>query len=300
MGQNRKQTYFDKTQNVALENQGWLLQSREYVSMGYEMLRKAKDSPNVAKHQHSFTEYLGNQIEKFGFVSERLLTQVKKKMIAWELHSAEMGDDLKWFSEQIEMSYLQSDFFFENYLVVGAADTALIEHKDSFASQANERLQPSILYPSVADTQGRNFSQGADLVDKGMLEVIPDFCFPNGVLSRKLKYERGKDLYDPSQPEETVETIQNILYMQPTLRENMFVFSLDASEKLYERGQDLSNFWGDCHLYCLCYMFFDLEEVLDELYVVEKAICVVTVSPQYLPLLQAMICQNVKLLNEER
>ena len=42
--------------------------------MGYEMLRKAKDSPNVAKHQHSFTEYLGNQIEKFGFVSERLLT----------------------------------------------------------------------------------------------------------------------------------------------------------------------------------------------------------------------------------
>lgn len=41
-------------------------------------------------------------------------------MIAWELHSAEMGDDLKWLSEQIEMSYLQSPFFFESYLVVGA------------------------------------------------------------------------------------------------------------------------------------------------------------------------------------
>jgi hypothetical protein len=122
------------------------------------------------------------------------------------------------------------------------------------------------------------------------------------VLSRKLRYEKGKDLYDPSQSEETVETVQKILYMQPTLRENMFVFSLDASEKLYEtnHGQDLAGFWGDCHLYCLCYMFFDLEEVLGELYVVEKAICVVTVSPQYLPLLQAMITQNVKMLNEER
>jgi hypothetical protein len=74
VGQNRKQAYFDKTQNPVAENQGWLGQSREYVSMGYEMLRKSKDSPNVAKYQQSFTDYLGQQIEKFGFVSDRLLT----------------------------------------------------------------------------------------------------------------------------------------------------------------------------------------------------------------------------------
>ena len=203
---------------------------------------------------------------------------MKKKLVALELNSNQMVDDLKWFSQQIEMSYLDSEFFFENYLVVGTdGNTLEKKNREGFISQTNERLTPSILYSNLVDSQGKNFTQGTDLVDQGMLDVIADFCFPNGVLCRKLYYEAGKDLME--QPEETQETIQAILFKQQTLRENMFVFSLDASEKLFEKNQDLTNFWGDCHLYCLCYMFFDLEDVEGELYVVEKALCVVTVSP---------------------
>ena len=74
------------------------------------------------------------------------------------------------------------------------------------------------------------------------------------------------------------------------MRENMFVFSLDASDAVdRDLGDYCSNFLGDCHLNCLIYTFFDLEDVDGDLYVVEKAICVVTVSPQYLPLLYEMI-----------
>ena len=61
-----------------------------------------------------------------------------------------------------------------------------------------------------------------------MLDVISDFCFPNGVLVKKLDYQPGKELFEQS--EETSETISEILFRQKTLRENMFVFSLDASE----------------------------------------------------------------------
>lgn len=81
----------------------------------------------------------------------------------------------------------------------------------------------------------------------------------------------------------------------------MFVFSLDASEQVErEVGNYYDNFLGDCHLNCLCYIFFDLEDVDGSLYVVEKAICVVTVSPQYLPLMYEMINHNIRLLNNER
>ena len=91
------------------------------MSEAYEYLRKSKDSPNVTAYKQTFTEYLGDQMQNFGFVSDRLLTQVKKKLIAWELHSAEMGEDLKWFSSQIQIEYLESDFFFEKYLVIGSS-----------------------------------------------------------------------------------------------------------------------------------------------------------------------------------
>ena len=58
----------------------------------------------------------------------------------------------------------------------------------------------------------------------------------------------------------------------------MFVFSLDCSESDERDIEDQIQF-GDCHLYCLCYIFFDLEDVTGKLYVVEKAISVVTTSP---------------------
>ena len=65
-------------------------------------------------------------------------------------------------------------------------------------------------------------------------------------------------------------------------------------------GDDFTKMLGDCHLNCLCYIFFDLEDVDNSLYVVEKAICVVTVSPQYLPLMYELINQNIRLPNNDR
>ena len=79
----------------------------------------------------------------------------------------------------------------------------------------------------------------------------------------------------------------------------MFVFSLDASDQV-ERAVEEEYTFSDCHLYCLCYIFFDIENVDGSLYVVEKAICTVTSSPQYLPLMSEMINSNIRLIKNDR
>ena len=58
------------------------------------------------------------------------MLQMKKKLVALELNSNQIVDDLKWFSQQIDMPYLESDFFFENYLVVGI-DGEILDKKNS-------------------------------------------------------------------------------------------------------------------------------------------------------------------------
>ena len=89
-----------------------------------------------------------------------------------------------------------------------------------------KRLKPSVLLNHESGV--KNFDHGKNLVDQAMLEVIQDFCFPNGVLAKKLDYIPGKPLFEQS--EDTSETISEILFKQKTMRENMFVFSLDASD----------------------------------------------------------------------
>ena len=58
------------------------------------------------------------------------------------------------------------------------------------------------------------------------------------------------------------------------LRENMFVFTLDANDI------DNSNNGtaGDNYLNCMCVWFYDLAVAVNSLYCVQKAMCFVTVN----------------------
>ena len=84
-------------------------QSEKYYADAQNYVVKLQTSPQVIRYQTSFTDYLGKQIEKYQFVGEKILKQVRKKFIAFE-HSAEMGEDLKWFSKQVS-TFLTGEFF---------------------------------------------------------------------------------------------------------------------------------------------------------------------------------------------
>ena len=121
-------------------------QSEKYYADAQNYVVKLQTSPQVIRYQTSFTDYLGKQIEKYQFVGEKILKQVRKKFIAFE-HSAEMGEDLKWFSKQVSMQHLDSPFFFEKYLVIGCSLETLEEDVSNSPEKSRlmKRLAPSIL-----------------------------------------------------------------------------------------------------------------------------------------------------------
>jgi hypothetical protein len=53
------------------------------------------------------------------------------------------------------------------------------------------------------------------------IRVVKDFCFPNGVLLKKL------EIGSP----ETEKALQDVLYVQTDLRGSTFIFTLDANEE---------------------------------------------------------------------
>lgn len=79
-------------------------------------------------------------------------------------------------------------------------------------------------------------------------KVIKDFCFPNGILVRKLDYRllNGEIFAD----EQVTEIIQDILYGAKNWRETTFVFTLDSNE---EAGES-----GDNYINCMCVLFEEL------------------------------------------
>lgn len=107
------------------------------------------------------------------------------------------------------MEYIESNFFFEKYLVVGCSLTTLQEDIAMTQQSYNaRRLKPSVLLKDIGEI--KSIDGEKTLVDKAMLDVISDFCFPNGVLVKKLDYQPGKELFEQS--EETSETISEILF----------------------------------------------------------------------------------------
>ena len=82
------------------------------------------------------------------------------------------------------------------------------------------------------------------------------------------------------------ELMEDIIFKQKSnLREEMFFFTVNGADAVYRdehgRMQDLDDFFFKC----LCVRFNDLVVQDDNLYCVQKAVCVVTTSAQYFGLL---------------
>jgi len=90
-------------------------------------------------------------------------------------------ENLIWFADLLKLKTISSDFFFEKYMVVGIADETLS------AAQAKSEFSKSLLKPSVLfkepemTRQTSNFNEKKYLIDEETVEIIADFCFPNGV-----------------------------------------------------------------------------------------------------------------------
>ena len=75
-----------------------------------------------------------------------------------------------------------------------------------------QQVEPSVLFTMPATTKEQsNFSGEKCLVDQDTLEVIQDFCFPNGVLVGKLAVDTEKSLSD--QEAEIKANIDEILWV---------------------------------------------------------------------------------------
>jgi hypothetical protein len=80
--------------------------------------------------------------------------------------------------------------------------------------------------------------------------VVKDFCFPNGVLTKKLNYNYDKETGQIQADEDVIELIQDILYGAKNWRESTFIFTLDANEEVGESG--------DNYMSCMCVIFNEI------------------------------------------
>ena len=55
-------------------------------------------------------------------------------------------EDLRWFQPLIQVRNIQSDFFFEKYMVVGVSEETLQAAQDKSEFRENFILKPSILF----------------------------------------------------------------------------------------------------------------------------------------------------------
>ena len=199
-------------------------------------------------------------------------------------------EDLTWFARLMELKTIQSDFFFEKYIVVGISDDTLKAEQAKTDFRQN-LLKPSVLFKEPTMTrQTSNFNQKKYLIDDDTVEMISDFCFPNGVpVVRMCDVVPGAPLSEQSKT--TQDNIEEIFYRQKNLREDMFCFQLDASDAV--ELKDGESIYGDCHLVALVHVFSDFKEVNGRLYLTKKALCIVTTTQTNFKLLFEFLDHNI-------
>jgi len=149
--------------------------------------------------------------------------------------------DLSWLARQLDVTRLPENHFFETYLVVGLEEITSL------------KMKPKVLlsYPSQEDLSPLSKS----LIDQQTTEVIADFCFPNGVAAKPIDYIFSKPLEE--QTPEVQELIQDQLYKQINLRENMFSFTISTSYSQHSE-ETASISMQDNYINCMCVWFNDL------------------------------------------
>ena len=105
---------------------------------------------------------------------------------------------------------------------------------------------------------------------------MADYCFPEGLSVSKISAD------DP--------VVSNVLFQSMLyIKESLFVFTLPAA--------------SDCDdncLYGLCLTFTDLQVVGNELYRVERGLCLITVNQQYFKLLEEVLSQLLNTIKDAR
>lgn len=135
------------------------------------------------------------------------------------------AENLTWFAHLLELRRIQSDFFYEKYMVVGLSDEILREHIATKGDLTTPRaLKPKVLFSMPNMTRSSsNFDETKYLIDDETVEIVADFCFPNGVQVLKLMdVKPGQSLDDQS--EEIKDYIEEILHEQNKVRGDMFCF----------------------------------------------------------------------------
>ena len=78
----------------------------------------------------------------------------------------------------MELRTIQSDYFFEKYMVVGVSDDTLTDAQ-AMANFNYNYLKPSILFREPDQSQKINGKKY--LIEDDTVDDCADFCFPNGV-----------------------------------------------------------------------------------------------------------------------
>jgi hypothetical protein len=100
------------------------------------------------------------------------------------------------------------------------------------------------------------------LLNHESVEALADFCFPNGVFSKLIDYDFSKSLYEQKPHVQTL--VQDLLYRQINLRENMFLFTISSG--CSEETQKDTPYLSDNYLNCYCVWFNDLQRDKNKLY----------------------------------
>jgi hypothetical protein len=102
-----------------------------------------------------------------------------------------LNQDLRWLHKQIKVKRLPEKNFYESYIVVGTEKVT-----SRFA-------KPECLmsYP----TRENMTELSKQLIEEETLEVIADFCFPNGVMCKYVPYDLSISL-----DSQTVEVIEEV------------------------------------------------------------------------------------------
>lgn len=156
--------------------------------------RMTKKATYFTRENHSAkVQKVGNNYVKESSLGQRVVSHLGK--LGKVVHDKLIGraeEDLLWFARLIENRTIQSDYYFEKYMVVGLSDETLS------AEQAKHDFRQCILNPSILfrepamSRQTSNFNERKYLIDEDTVDTIADFCFPNGVpVIQMVEFEEG-------------------------------------------------------------------------------------------------------------
>lgn len=134
------------------------------------------------------------------------------KGLANQIISRLPEEDLLWFARLMEQKSIQSENYFEKYMVVGISDETIRTEQAKGENFKYRILNPSVLFREPAmSRQTSNFNEKKYLIEEDTLDAIADFCFPNGVnILQLFDFEPGKSLDE--QPDRIRDIIIEILF----------------------------------------------------------------------------------------